>query len=65
MIAGPSEILCIADNTADPKLLAADLLSQAEHDELAASFLVTNSLELAKKVQLELERQAKLDIETN
>ena len=38
MIAGPSEILCIADETADPKLLAADLLSQAEHDELAASF---------------------------
>ena len=60
MIAGPSEILCIADETADPKLLAADLLSQAEHDELAASFLVTNSIELAKKVQLELERQTAL-----
>ena len=50
-IAGPSEILVIADDTANPRWVAADLLSQAEHDELAASILVTTSEELAKKVK--------------
>lgn len=60
MIAGPSEILVIADETADPKLVAADLLSQAEHDELAASILVTTSEKLALQVGGELERQTAL-----
>ena len=50
-IAGPSEILVIADETANPKWVAADLLSQAEHDELAAAILITTSEELAKKVK--------------
>lgn len=49
-IAGPSEILVIADETANPRYVAADLLSQAEHDELASAILVTTSLELARKV---------------
>lgn len=49
-IAGPSEILVIADETANPKYVAADLLSQAEHDELASAILVTTSMELAKAV---------------
>lgn len=49
-IAGPSEILVLADETANPKYVAADLLSQAEHDELASSILVTTSKELAEKV---------------
>lgn len=57
MIAGPSEILIIADENANPKFLAADLMSQAEHDVLASSILVTTSFELAEKVKLELERQ--------
>ncbi len=57
MIAGPSEILVIADHTADPVYVAADLLSQAEHDELASSLLVTNSRELAEKVNGEIEQQ--------
>lgn len=57
MIAGPSEILVIADETANVKYLASDLLSQAEHDEQAASFLVTTSEKLAKEVAEELERQ--------
>lgn len=57
MIAGPSEILIIADANANPKFLAADLMSQAEHDVLASSILVTTSFELAEKVKLELERQ--------
>lgn len=56
-IAGPSEVLVIADEEANPKYVAADLLSQAEHDELASSVLVTNSMELAKNVELEIERQ--------
>lgn len=60
MIAGPSEILIIADKFADPVNVAADLLSQAEHDVLASAVLVTDSRELAEKVQLEVERQ--LDI---
>lgn len=49
-IAGPSEILVLADETADPRYVAADLLSQAEHDELASAILVTTSMELAEKV---------------
>jgi histidinol dehydrogenase len=57
MIAGPSEILIIADHTADPVFVASDLLSQAEHDELASSLLVTTSRELAEKVNAEVEKQ--------
>jgi len=49
-IAGPSEILVVADETANPRYVAADLLSQAEHDELASAILVTTSVELAQKV---------------
>ena len=60
MIAGPSEILVVADNTNDPKILAADLLSQAEHDKMAAAILITDSEELANAVSLELESQLKL-----
>ena len=58
MIAGPSEILIIADETADPKFLAADLMSQAEHDPMASAILITPVSGLAEKVQAELERQA-------
>lgn len=54
-IAGPSEILVLADETANPRYVAADLLSQAEHDELASAILVTTSTELAKKVSDETE----------
>jgi histidinol dehydrogenase len=57
MIAGPSEILVIADHSANPTFVASDLLSQAEHDELASSMLVTTSRELAEKVSAEIERQ--------
>lgn len=57
MIAGPSEILVIADESADPELVAADMLSQAEHDELAASILVTTSETLAKEVSKQIEAQ--------
>ena len=57
MIAGPSEILIIADGKTNPKHAAADLLSQAEHDKLASAVLVTDSLELAKAVSAELEIQ--------
>jgi histidinol dehydrogenase len=57
MIAGPSEILIIADRTANPAYIAADLLSQAEHDELASSLLITDSRELAEEVDREIERQ--------
>ncbi len=60
MIAGPSEILIIADETANPKFLAADLMSQAEHDKLASSILLTNSHKLADDVKSELERQSAL-----
>lgn len=49
-IAGPSEILVLADETANPRYVAADLLSQAEHDEMASAILITTSMELAKKV---------------
>ena len=54
-IAGPSEILVIADETANPRFVAADLLSQAEHDELASAILVTTSEEVAKAVDKEIE----------
>ena len=57
MIAGPSEILVIADETGDAKYIAADLMSQAEHDVLASSILVTTSMKLAEEVKRELERQ--------
>ena len=50
-VAGPSEILVLADDTANPHYVAADLLSQAEHDEMASAILITTSTELAKKVQ--------------
>ena len=55
-IAGPSEILVLADETANPTYVAADLLSQAEHDELASAILVTTSRELAEQVEKEIER---------
>ena len=57
MIAGPSEILVLADGKSNPAWVAADLLSQAEHDKLASPVLVTDSMELAKAVQAELEVQ--------
>lgn len=60
MIAGPSEITILADQTANPAFVAADMLSQAEHDKLAASIVVTHSKELAKSVQVELEKQLNL-----
>ncbi len=59
MIAGPSEILIVADDTANPKYLAADLMSQAEHDKLASSILITTSERVAKETAEELERQVK------
>lgn len=60
MVAGPSEILIIADELANPKYIAADLISQAEHDEMAASILITDSKTLPEKVIKELERQVPL-----
>ncbi len=57
MIAGPSEILVIADHTANPVFVASDLLSQAEHDELASSILITTSRDIADQVNAEVERQ--------
>ncbi len=57
MIAGPSEILVIADGTCNPKYVAADMLSQAEHDKNASAVLVTDSLDLARAVSAELEVQ--------
>jgi len=57
MIAGPSEILVIADDTADPVLVAADLLSQSEHDPMASSIMITDDEKLAEEVMTELERQ--------
>ena len=59
MIAGPSEILVLADESADPVFIAADLLSQAEHDEYASSILVTTSKTVAEAVSRELEKQLK------
>ena len=60
MIAGPSEILVVADGKSNPRHVAADLLSQAEHDKMASAVLVTDSAELAKAVQAELEVQIPL-----
>ena len=60
MIAGPSEILVVADGKSNPRYVAADLLSQAEHDKLASAVLVTDSMELALKVQEEIEIQLPL-----
>ncbi|MDD6084195.1 MAG: histidinol dehydrogenase [Oscillospiraceae bacterium] len=57
MIAGPSEILVLADETADPKYVAADLMSQAEHDKLASAILVTTSEDIADRVNEEIVRQ--------
>lgn len=59
MIAGPSEILIIADDSANPAFVAADILSQAEHDEMACSVLVTTSERLAKSVKREISKQIK------
>lgn len=60
MIAGPSEILIVADGKSNPTYIAADLLSQAEHDEMASAVLVTDSAELARNVSTELEKQIPL-----
>ena len=57
MVAGPSEVLVIADASADPQWVAADLLSQAEHDRLASAVLLTTSMELAQSVDVEIVRQ--------
>ncbi len=74
MIAGPSEILVIADAASDPRFVAADLLSQAEHDKMASAVLVTDSMDLANAVSAEIERQletlprkeiARVSIDTN
>lgn len=74
MIAGPSEILIVADSTANPKHLAADLLSQAEHDKMASAVLVTDSADLAEAVSAQLEEMipnlsrceiARVSIDTN
>lgn len=59
MIAGPSEILIVADETANPKYVAADLMSQAEHDKLASSVLITTDKTLADRTITEIERQSK------
>ena len=60
MIAGPSEILVVADSTCNPVFVAADLLSQAEHDKMASAVLVTDTLDFANKVSEELEKQIPL-----
>ena len=74
MIAGPSEILVIADGASDPVNVAADMLSQAEHDKMATAVLITDSEELAEKTAAEIERQldllprkeiAKTSVDTN
>ncbi len=59
IIAGPSEILIIADESANPTFVASDLLSQAEHDEMASSILITNSANLAREVKREISKQLK------
>ena len=59
MVAGPSEILIVADRTAKPKFLAADLMSQAEHDKLASAILLTTSADIAKATAKEIDRQIK------
>ena len=60
MIAGPSEILVVADSTCNPAYVAADLLSQAEHDKMASAVLVTDTIDFANKVSEELEKQIPL-----
>jgi len=57
MIAGPSEILVIADKFANPEYVAADMLSQAEHDELASSIVITDDMNLAERIAVEVEKQ--------
>ena len=59
MIAGPSEILIVADSTCNPKFVAADMLSQAEHDKMASAVLITDSMEFAEKVSFQIETQLK------
>ena len=59
MVAGPSEVLIIADGKSDPRFVAADLLSQAEHDRMASAVLITDSRELAEQVRDEIEAQLK------
>ncbi len=59
MVAGPSEVLIIADDSANPKFVTADLLAQAEHDVMARTFLITDSKSLIEKVQKEIEIQLK------
>lgn len=59
MVAGPSEILVVADEGASPKYIAADLMSQAEHDKLSSSILITTSEDILDRVNVELERQIK------
>lgn len=59
MVAGPSEILIVADKTADPAFLAADLMSQAEHDKMASAILLTTSIDLARAAAHEIEKQVK------
>lgn len=59
MIAGPSEILVIADESSNPEYIAADIMSQAEHDALASAILITDSMKLAENVQGEIEKQIK------
>ena len=58
MFAGPSEILVFADETANPVYLAADLMSQAEHDKLASAIMITTSMDIAVRTQAEIERQS-------
>lgn len=64
-IAGPSEILVLADETANPRFVAADLMSQCEHDEMASGILITNSKDLADKVQLEIDEFMKTALRKN
>ena len=59
MVAGPSEILIVADKIADPSFLAADLMSQAEHDKMASAIMLTTSMELAKATVREIDKQIK------
>lgn len=60
MVAGPSEILVISDKTANPVYLAADLMSQAEHDRIASAIMITTSREIAEKTKVEIERQVQM-----
>lgn len=62
MIAGPSEVCVVADESANPEWIAADLLAQAEHDEMAMPILITTDAELAKQVEAEVDRQISEDI---